>query len=68
MHKNINKLVAQIKRSSSATRKESFKITSKNANHYANKIPVEEDAFNQPSLAENYVREEMNFYQNGYSN
>jgi hypothetical protein len=59
MKKNISKLIAQIERTTSATRKDAFKVTSRNANHYVNKILVESEAYNAPSEAEKYVKEEM---------
>ena len=40
MKKNIINLVAQIGKNTSSARKESFKVTSMNANHYVNKILV----------------------------
>ena len=43
MKKNISKLIAQINRGASATRKEGFKLTCKNASNYVNKILVDEE-------------------------
>jgi hypothetical protein len=63
MKKNITNLIAQIGRNTSTTRKESFKVTSVNANQYVNKILVEAEHFNEPTPTENYVREEMKIYQ-----
>lgn len=41
MKRNINKLIAQIERNASKNPKGRFKITSKNANQYTNKILVD---------------------------
>lgn len=68
MKKNISKLIAQIERSTSATRKDNFKVTSRNANQYVNKILVESEAYNAPSIAEKYVKEEMKDFERGNVN
>lgn len=68
MKKNISKLIAQVERSTSATRKDVFKVTSRNANQYVNKILVESEAFNAPSKAEQYVKEEMKDFERGNIN
>jgi hypothetical protein len=68
MKKNLCKLVAQIEKSSSSARKESFKVTSKNANQYVNKILVDSEAFNEPGITETYIKEEMSIFQRENSN
>lgn len=68
MKKNISKLIAQIERSTSAARKDTFKVTSRNANQYVNKILVESEAYNAPSIAEKYVKEEMKDFESGNVN
>ena len=61
MKKNISKLVAQIKRSSSVS-KEAFKVTSGNVNQYVNKILVDSEDYNQPGITEAFIKEEMKQY------
>ncbi len=68
MKKNISKLIAQIERSTSSARKDSFKVTSRNANQYVNKILVESEVYNAPSTAEIYVKEEMREFDRGRVN
>lgn len=64
MKKNIGKLIAQVERSTSATRKDGLKVTCKNANNYVNKILVDSEQYNKIGKPESYVNEEMKVYQN----
>jgi hypothetical protein len=61
MKKNAT-LIAQVARSASASRKDAFKVTCKNANRYANKILVDSEQFNQPGVTEAFIRAEMQDY------
>lgn len=55
MKKNISNLIAEISRKSKTNKVGRFKITCKNANAYMNKILVDSEEFNKPSLMERFV-------------
>jgi len=59
MRKNISQLIVEVSSKTASLVYPPFKITSKNAAKYTNKIVVDEEEYNKPSNMEAFVHQEM---------
>jgi hypothetical protein len=57
MRKNISQLIVKVSTKATSSVRPTFKITSKNAAKYTNKILVDEEEYNQPSNMEAFIHD-----------
>ena len=57
MRKNISQLIVHVSTKATSSVRPTFKITSKNAAKYTNKILVDEEEYNQPSNMEAFIHD-----------